>query len=935
MTLFSFDERLNPRVPMPEEVSIGSPTDFFANVSAAFRETTFGALPNSRQLALNEARQERREEIERLTGKSFADALTPFGYAPEAEHREIYTQSAPKALLERVLGEEEPIEALRATLPADMQGRILNKAQLVERSHEIARDAAAVNADVYRRSASGFGGIAGQFVGAAGAEFQNPIFLSTLPIGAASGAGLLTAMAVEGAVGFGSDIVAQPITQAFRAEAGLDAGLDVALKTSGTAGVTAAASVPFFRGFGLLFRLAGKVAGVRTKRQLARAFDETVKAPTPDEAAARQQLQDEIDFEEANPLPETPRAHEEHVDRAAAAERALIEDAAPPALDPLPAELAPEPRSHIGEDAPAEAPGEAIYRFRPGDLQVDAERFQFKRGGDALGVNDRFKGVDLFDQRNAGIVFVWEDLAGGRFIADGHQRLGLARRAEAANPDKPVYLQGFLLREADGITAEEARYLAAIKNIADETADVIDVAKVFRARREIPAHLNMRRGVNREAQGLSNLSDDAFTMVVNERVKSAHAAILGRLAHDLPDAHADILAQLAELKPASLVEAESMIRDMLSAPAVRTTQESLFGAEDVTEILFKERARILNATANRLKKDRATFNLLGRERERIEGQGNVLDSAANAERAQLDAILLETIQKLARRTGPIADALAQAAKDLKAGARLDGVVKRFAEDVRGTLEHADGAGRADEPGGRPGDGNADGGTRAQGPEPEQPELELPEGFSGPDYVVEQLRSDLRLARELGIRADVERLAAEEKTAQQTVNELGSRLDRVDELARLNGEPETANSDKQRIVRAVRTALQIPNMDDKTAFAAWLDSYRLREADGDPGTRSLFEEPPAEPVRPSPARIAADDDAVRYAEPGGDAVRAEADQLETEIRETVARDGDFEFADGERIGPDGEPAANVRKASEALDEIAGDEEFLGQMEICLK
>lgn len=318
-------------------------------------------------------------------------------------------------------------------------------------------------------------------------------------------------------------------------------------------------------------------------------------------------------------------------------------------------------------------------RFRPEELKVDAKRFQFKEGANEAGVTDRLKGVKRWDPTKAGQTLVWESKEGEFFIADGHQRHALALRMAAEGQD--VQIPAYIIREVDGITQEKARAIAAAKNIAEGTGSAIDAAKILRDRPDMAVDLPPTSALVRDAEGLAKLSDNAFGMVINKKVPANYAAIVGKLALD-KDTHADLLAMLAKEDPDNVIEAESMVRDALEAPAVQSTMEDMFGTAQVTQILFKERAQILSAAAKTIRKDRAAFQTLVREEERISGAGNVLKSDVNLERAQQDAALLATIQATARRKGPVAEALATGAQRLKDGESKSAVVRDFIEALR-------------------------------------------------------------------------------------------------------------------------------------------------------------------------------------------------------------------------------------------------------------
>ena len=77
-------------------------------------------------------------------------------------------------------------------------------------------------------------------------------------------------------------------------------------------------------------------------------------------------------------------------------------------------------------------------------------------GGDAFGVSERLRGVTVWDPILGGEILVYEYADGRMFVADGHQRLGLAKRIMSEDPAQNVVIYGRKLREADGVTPEQA-----------------------------------------------------------------------------------------------------------------------------------------------------------------------------------------------------------------------------------------------------------------------------------------------------------------------------------------------------------------------------------------------------------------------------------------------------------------------------------------------
>lgn len=197
-------------------------------------------------------------------------------------------------------------------------------------------------------------------------------------------------------------------------------------------------------------------------------------------------------------------------------------------------------------------------RFDPAEIGIDAERMQFKRGADAQGVTDALRGVDRWDAAQAGRVTLWEDDRGRLIVADGHQRVALAKRTGADAIDAVV------LRAADGWDADSVRVWAALKNVVEGSADAGDAAKFMRglSPKEIAEFLPPQSAIARDADGLARLGDDAFAAA--DAIEPAHAAIVGRIAAD-PGEQKALIDLLARLQPATAREAEAIVRKGMKA----------------------------------------------------------------------------------------------------------------------------------------------------------------------------------------------------------------------------------------------------------------------------------------------------------------------------------------------------------------------------------
>ncbi|MFT6775673.1 MAG: hypothetical protein ACJA1L_003396, partial [Paracoccaceae bacterium] len=353
----------------------------------------------------------------------------------------------------------------------------------------------------------------------------------------------------------------------------------------------------------------------------------------------------------------------------AAAAEAVV--AAPQAAPPMPA-----PAPVVDVDPAAQASDTVM--IDPATIEADPKRFQFKDGGDQAGVTGALAGDFQWNNEYSGISVVWEDKSGRRFIVDGHQRLDLAKRAKAGGQDG-VAIRAKVLREADGVTAEAAMMAGAMKNLAEggETTKARDVARVFRmgGAEEAAQFIPPKRAAYRDGSALAKLSEDAWGLVVNDKLPDAHGAEIGRLVAD-KDMHAAVASALIDAKPRNSNEARLLVGEILNAGFTQETQGGLFGDEAFTDTLIRERARILDNTMKMLRATKAAFKTVIREQDMLSSAGNVLDAGANTTSLSANERLSLTIEKLAQRKGPISDALNEAARGLKAGTLTAGAARK-------------------------------------------------------------------------------------------------------------------------------------------------------------------------------------------------------------------------------------------------------------------
>jgi hypothetical protein len=323
-----------------------------------------------------------------------------------------------------------------------------------------------------------------------------------------------------------------------------------------------------------------------------------------------------------------------------------------------------------------------VESLRPHEVTLDPAVMQYKSGGDEAGVTDALKGVDQWNPLLSQQIMAWEPLEGGRVLVDGHQRVGLARRLTEQGQD--IELPALVLREADGISAQDARTLGAMRNIANGTGSLIDNAKVLRDLPQAAKMLPPNGPLARDSMGLSRLSYEAFGAAVNEVVDPRIAAQVGLNAAHRPEAHMPIISLLAKEKIHDPREAAMITRQALADGfgSAHSEQLSMLGDEP-QQSLYVPIARIMSAAAKRLRQEKRTFKTLTEKAGTIEGAGNVLDKAANESKVVSNDEALAILERTAHRAGPVRDALVAAARHELSGARRADAVDQFLEQLGG------------------------------------------------------------------------------------------------------------------------------------------------------------------------------------------------------------------------------------------------------------
>lgn len=618
------------------------------------------------------------DEIESITGKSLKNPgsyLNPNAFAIlSGEAMRSYGKRRYDYEAKQV---ETYVRANRETLPPELVVSVLDTERdqvWVDAAKEKFHVEQAELAELTSRS-PGLGNTIARLTGSLGAGITDPINQASMALPASwskIGKGLLGVILGEAIVNASVEAIQQPDVAAWYKSLGLEYGWEEFRNNVGQAAVIGGA-------FPVVLKVGGetiKLTAEQVKRG-ARVLNKAAGRKSDAQAGAEVLENSVTSAAESTPLVNTQIADIEHKGRLVEAELALSNGKLANISDvPVSPVRLPE---NVNQAANL---GGVVFEFDPNDIGVDAKTFQFKEGGDEFGVTDRLWDVTQWDPVKGGMVTVYEYADGRLFIADGHQRLGLAKRISKQDPTQKVKMIGYRLREIDGISPEDAMVTAALKNISEGTGTAIDAAKVLRTSPQRIGELPPRSAFVRQATDLANLVGEAWGMVKNEVVAPNFAAIVGRLIPGDEALQKAALDVLAKTEPANIFQAESIVRQVRETSLVSETQENLFGDEVLTTSLFMERANILDRAQKQLRKDKSSFQNLIKNATRLEDEGNLLAKDANQKRAQDDGKAVALLQSQANRKGALSDALTAAARNAKETGSYNAATTSFIEDVR-------------------------------------------------------------------------------------------------------------------------------------------------------------------------------------------------------------------------------------------------------------
>ena len=617
---------------------------------------------------------------------------TEFGMENYENRHEKLTRA-----LETLQNEQNKNEQLKL----ELETKSLNNLDAILKKISVdAKDSQAYADELFENT--NFSGKVGNFVGTAFGYLKEPSVALTLPYGLAYGFGrtalgtFLKTAYIEAVLGGGAEASRQLNVQPYREKlgyegTGFEAGAkEVAYSTIFAAGIGGVLNTGIY-GISKLFAKATPEQQVqmisKIQNNIENLTDEnTLKIykenfpeqfKTKDTDAAAKFIEDIVYEEKQNPMVDNVRSRDIHNERAAEATLNLLNDEPITIPDELPQKLK-------FEDI---LKGAAVEEFNVNKLTTDAKTFQYKSETNEFGISERLMGVTKWDQPSASTILVYEFKDGRLAVVDGHQRFGLAKKLIDQNPR----LYGYRIREVDGYVPDHAMLQGVAINLRQGTGTAIDAAKMMRLKNfdinAIMASMPIKSEIVKVAQGLTKLSNDSFSMVVNKFIDYKVASRVGELLPD-KELHASALTILKKQKFDNMQQVDLILKQIRETPSVKMKEQTLFGVEEFKQSLIVEKSILLTNFAKSTKDKKKLFSLVLREDQLLTSAGNKLDNINNEKILTQNAKIQEKIEILATRVGQLSTDLTEAARLYQAGNKAE-ARKYFADAVDRAAERGD------------------------------------------------------------------------------------------------------------------------------------------------------------------------------------------------------------------------------------------------------
>jgi hypothetical protein len=327
-----------------------------------------------------------------------------------------------------------------------------------------------------------------------------------------------------------------------------------------------------------------------------------------------------------------------------------------------------------------------VQETRVAEIATDPQRFQFKAAGiGKTGTTGSLKEAAEYDPLFGKIISVWRDPADGLlYVVNGHNRLDLARRSGR---------ETILTWEIEAPTAEQARAIGAMENMAEGMGTPWDAAKIMRdmgmdLEQLRQRNINVRGPIAERAIPLSRLPQEIFEKGATGKLDLAKAVALG--SEQLDDA---IVRDVAAAAAKGKWSAEKIVQAMQEAKFAQTEiggGPTLPGMEEwaTKSSDFSVRADVRAEAYRSLREEMIALTSAARvgRKEILEAAGNVINVAGSQAARDQAAQAAAVFNRVTGYAGPVRDVLNEMVEAVKGGRTVKKVVEEGLDRLRQAID---------------------------------------------------------------------------------------------------------------------------------------------------------------------------------------------------------------------------------------------------------
>lgn len=349
----------------------------------------------------------------------------------------------------------------------------------------------------------------------------------------------------------------------------------------------------------------------------------------------------------------------------------------------VPAELGPVAPERRGGWLPAYS---QVQEMAANDILAAPQLLQFKAEGrlSKTGTSGSLKEAAEYNPLFGKVISVWENPADGKvYVVNGHNRLALAKRSGT---------EKVLVWKIEAATAEEARAIGAMENIAEGNGTAWDAAKIMRdmniGAEELKTRgIDLKGPVARDSIPLSRLPQNVFDQGVTGKLSLDKAIALG--SEPLDEAVIQDVYARATKGKWSAPKINQAIQEAKFADVKIDDGGTLPGMSEWFKTTnFNELLDVRTELFKRMREEMIALTSAAREgrKQYLEQAGNVIDVEGSRQAKDKAQAALDLFNRVAGSEGPVRDLLKEMAGLVSKKRSASSLADEYLPQIRQAIE---------------------------------------------------------------------------------------------------------------------------------------------------------------------------------------------------------------------------------------------------------